>query len=257
MDERKDYYVKSAIRVLDILENMIESGGEVRIKDLSDSMGVTKSTIHRFLTTLEFKGYVEQKEDGKYRLTLHLFELGNSILHSLDLHSCSLPILQELNKKLGETIHLVILDKGDAVFINKLVNQPSLVTFSYIGKRIHAHCLASGKVLLAYLSEEELEKIICEKGLHSYTPNTITDRDILINELKTIKEQNLAYSIEEYQLGVVGVAAPIKNHLGQVVSSVSISGSSMIMQPYLINNYASDIKEAAANISQKLGYRIK
>ena len=254
-DKNYNYLINSVIRVTDILEEMVKNGGDVRIKDLSETLGVTKSTIHRFLTTLEYKGYVEQKEDGTYRLSLKLFEMGNTMLSSLDLHSCSLPLLQELNKRVGEAIHLVILDKGDAVFINKLASHPALVTYSYIGKRIHAHSLGSGKVLLAYLSEEELESIIAEKGLPSYTPYTITSKEKLKFELAQIKKQDLAYSMEEYQMGVVGVAAPIKNHLGQVIASVSISGSSIDFKSPRLEQFAVAVKETTRAISEKLGYR--
>jgi len=256
--EEKDYsyLVKSVVRAVDILEEMTRNNGEIRIKDLSQALGISKSTVHRFLTTLEYKGLVEQEEEnGKYRLSLRLFELGNSILHSLDLHSRSLPILQDLNRKVGETIHLVIYDRGDAVFINKLVSDPTLVTYSYIGKRCHAHCIASGKVLLAYLPQDELERVLKEKGLPKYTPYTIDRADVLKEQLEKIREGDLGYCYEEYQLGINGVAAPIKNHLGQVVAAISLSGSSMVLKPDLVPAFGKEVQEAARKISENLGFK--
>ena len=111
------YIVKSVVKAFQILEYMSRDNEESRVKDLSKNMNMEQSTIHRFLLTLEHLGYVQQAEkNGKYRLSLKLFEMGNNLIQSLDLHSQSLPVLQELNKKLGETVHLTVLDKGEAVF---------------------------------------------------------------------------------------------------------------------------------------------
>ncbi len=255
-EKKYNYLIKSVIRAIDILEEMSRAKQAIRITELSEIIGVSKSTIHRFLSTLEYKGFVEQEdESGKYRLSLKLFELGNSILHSLDLHSRSFPVLQELNKKVGETIHLVIYDKGDAVFINKVVSDPTMVTYSYIGKRCHAHCIASGKVLMAHLSRDDLQRVIAEKGLPKHTPQTISDPEILKEQLAKILHDGLGYCFEEYLPGINGVAAPIRNHLGQVVAAVSVSGSSIVLNADDIASfYAKEIKEAALKISRNMGY---
>ncbi len=256
-DKEYNYLIKSVVRAIEILEVMSRSNGSVRVKELSETIGVSKSTIHRFLSTLEHKDLVEQVEqNGKYRLSMKLFELGNSILHSLDLHSRSLPILEELNKNIDETIHLVIYDRGDAVFINKVVNNPTMITYSYVGKRVHAHCIASGKVLLAYLSPAELKWVIKEKGLAVYTPNTISELEVLQEQLERIREEGLGYCFEEYLPGINGVAAPIYNHLGQVVAAVSVSGSSMVLTKDVLYNYGGAVKEAAKKISENMGCRI-
>jgi len=219
-------------------------------------MQMEQSTVHRFLLTLEHLGYVEQTEkNGKYRLSLKLFEMGNALIQSLDLHSQSLPVLHELNKKLGETVHLVVLDKGEAVFVNKLATYPTLVTYSYIGKRAYAHCIASGKVLLAYLTQEELDNVLKQKGLPQFTENTITDAETLKKHLAKIREEGVAYDFGELEPLVNCVAAPIKNHTGQVIAAVSVSGPSYRLDAEHLKKISADVKEAARTISEKFGYR--
>lgn len=252
-----NYLINSVVRALDILEEIIERNGTVRIKDLSETFKLPKSTIHRFIATLEYKGYIEQIEDNhKYRLSLKLFELGGSVIHSLDLHSRSYPILEKLNLKVKETVHLVILDKGEAVFINKIVNNPSMLTYTYIGKRVHAHCIASGKVLLANLPLSELEIIISDKGLPEYTNNTLTCPNVLKEQLEEIRKNDVGYCFEEYLPGIVGVASPIRNHLGQVIAAVSISGFSISFDNNSLYYFTEEVKKVAKEISNELGANI-
>jgi len=236
---------------------MSKHNEEMRIKDLAEIMKMEQSTVHRFLLTLEHLGYVEQIEkNGKYRLSLKLFEIGNNLIQSLDLHSQSLPVLHELNKKMGETVHLVVLDKGEAVFVNKLATYPTLVTYSYIGKRAYAHCIASGKVLLAYLPQDELDKIIKEKGLPQFTSNTITNVEVFKNHLARIREEGVAYDFGELEPLVNCVAAPVKNHAGEVIAAVSVSGPANRLDKNRLREISAEVKEAAKIISEKFGYKV-
>jgi DNA-binding IclR family transcriptional regulator len=255
-DKKNRYLIKSVIKAFQILETMSKPNEEIRIKDLAETVNMEQSTIHRFLLTLTHLGYIEQNEtNGRYRLSLKLFEIGNSLIHSLDLHSQSSPILHELNKKYGETVHLVVLDKGEAVFVNKLTTFPVLVTYSYIGKRIPAHCIASGKALLAYLPQDELDEIIRNKGLPQLTSNTITDAEEFKKHLAVIREQGIAYDFGELEPLVNCVAAPVKNHIGQVIAAVSVSGPASRLDKNRLKIIGSEVKEAVGIISEKFGYK--
>ncbi|HHU77140.1 MAG TPA: IclR family transcriptional regulator [Firmicutes bacterium] len=254
-DRKSKYLIKSVIKAFQIMETMSKPNEEIRIKDLAAAMDMEQSTIHRFLLTLEHLGYVEQTEkNGKYRLSLKLFEVGSSLIHSLDLHSQTSPVLHELNKRFGETVHLVVLDKGEAVFVNKLATFPTLVTYSYIGKRCHAHCIASGKVLLAHLTPGEFENIIREKGLPQFTANTLTDVEELKKHMVEIRKEGLAYDFGELEPLVNCVAAPVKNHAGQVIAAVSVSGPASRLDLEKLKKIGSEVKETVDTISQKLGY---
>jgi DNA-binding IclR family transcriptional regulator len=255
-EKKSRYLIKSVIKAFQILETMSRYNDEIRIKDLTKIMNMEQSTVHRFLLTLEHLGYVEQTEkNGKYRLSLKLFEIGNNLIQSLDLHSQSLPVLHELNKKIGETVHLVVLDKGEAVFVNKLATYPTLVTYSYIGKRAYAHCIASGKVLLAYLPQDELDNIIRKKGLPRFTGNTITNVEKLKEQLAEIRAEGLAYDFGELEPLVNCVAAPVKNHAGEVIAAVSVSGPANRLDLHRLREIGNEVKEAAKTISGKFGYK--
>lgn len=257
-NKQEKYLIKSVIKALDILEEMAEQNGEVRVKDLSERLHIGKSTLHRFLSTLAHKGYIKQVEEkGKYIITLKLFEIGNHILQSQDLHSRSMQVLQELHKKTGETVHLVVLDKGDAVFVNKLDRYKSLVTYSAIGKRAPAYCLASGKVLLSYLAQDELENILKNKEMRQFTKNTITDINQLKEQLSEIRKRGIAFDFEELEPGINCVAAPIRNYTGQVVAAVSISGRITNLTNERLKTLAREVSEAAQKISENMGYRSK
>lgn len=255
-EDKSRYFIKSVLKAMQLLEFMSIHNNEIRVKDLSRELNMEQSTVHRFLLTLEHLGYVHQTEkNGKYRLSLKLFEMGNNIIQSLDLHSQSLQVLQDLHKRMGETVHLVVLDKGEAVFVNKLVTYPTVVKYSYIGKRSPAHCIASGKVLLAFLSQDELEDALKEKGLPRFTETTITNLDELKKQLARIREEGLAYDIGEYEPIVNCVAAPVKNHMGQVIAAISVSGPSSRLDPERLKEVGAEVKAAAKVISEKFGYK--
>lgn len=255
-DKKNKYLVKSVIRAFHILETMSKTNEKIRIKDLAVAMDMEQSTIHRFLLTLEHLGYVKQTEkNGRYHLSLKLFELGNNLINSLDLHSLSSPVLRELNQMFRETVHLVVLDKGEAIFVNKLASFPTLVTYSYIGKRCHAHCIASGKMLLAYLPQDELDDILKDKGLPRYTNNTITNVEDFKKHLTQIREEGIAYDFGEYEPLVNCVAAPVKNHLGQIIAAVSISGPASRLGSDRLGEISSEVKNTVRTISKKLGYK--
>ena len=164
-------------------------------------------------------------------------------------------VLQELHKKTGETVHLVVLDKGDAVFINKLDRYKSLVTYSAIGKRAPAYCLASGKVLLSYLPQDELESILRHKELRQFTKNTITDINFLKEQLSEIRKRGIAFDFEELEPGINCAAAPGRNYTGEVVAAVSISGRITNLTDERLKAFARELSEATHKISENMGYR--
>ena len=258
MDNEKEFKntIQSAERVLQILEEFVCHGDELRIKDLTQKFGLSKGTIHRFLATLESQGYITQeKEHGAYRLTLKLFQMGSRIISSINLSSLSYPILKELSERTGETVHQVVLDRYEAVFINKIENQRNLVNYSSIGRTAPVHCIASGKLLLAYLPEAEAMKIIERKGLARYTENTLTEPEVLLEDLRLIRQRGYSLDHEEYEQGVSCVAAPVWDHRDQVVAAVSVSTLTVRIPEERWPGLIEAVKDAGSKISRALGYQ--
>lgn len=253
MEKEFKYVVQSAARVIEVLEECVRCG-TVSIKELSATLGLGKSNIHRFLSTLEMMGYIEQlQERGRYRVTSKLFQLGMQSIQSYDILEQASEACRRISAQSQETVHLVVLNGKRAVFINK-ISQRNLDLYSGIGKAAPAHCLASGKVLLAGLPPAELEQLLADYSLESFTANTITDKPALVKQLAQVRRQGYAMDLEEFELGVRCVSAPIYRFDGQIAAALSISMLAANTNEEKLINMVQVVKQGAAEISRNLGY---
>ncbi len=256
--EKEGKYVQSVERALNIMEAMAREGAPVTVTELAEKVGLKISTVHRLLSTLAHRGYVEQDpEDNKYRLGLKLLEVGNAALYFSDIRTVARPYLEELVDKCNETANLAILDKTDVVYIDQVESKNLIIVkmFAQVGNRGPVHCTASGKALLAFLPEEKLEEILSQMELTRFTNETITDVKHLKKELERIRNEGYALDWGEREEHVRCIAAPIFNHEGKAIASISISGPSTRITTYYMKNELVDIiKGVAAKISHKMGY---
>jgi DNA-binding IclR family transcriptional regulator len=240
---------------------MATSAQGISLKELSAKVGLPKGTTHRLLTSLAYFGYVRQLPESKdYCLGFKLVELGNRLLDHLDLRAQARPFLISLCKKTKETVHLVILDQNDALYVDKVVsddNPAGLQMVSRVGRRVPAHCSAVGKVLLAQLSEQEMQALIHEKGLEKRTENTITNTEKLKHHLKVIYRQGYAVDDEENESGIRCVGAPIFNQQGQAIAAISISGPTLrITKKIIQETLKNEVMKTASDISKEFGYQV-
>lgn len=251
--------IQSVARALKILDLLSTSNGEMALAEIAVKLGLPKSTVHGILSTLRDFEYVEQSPfTGKYRLGLRLFELGNAVARNWDLRTIAGPHIQKLLEELKETVHLVILDKGEVLYIDKReYHDASLRIVSQVGMRLPAHCTGVGKVLLAYLPPKEVKRIISQKGLPRYTKNTITDAKKLEEELAKIREQGYAVDNEEIMDSLRCIAAPIRDNTGKVSAAISVSGPVTRMCGEKFDLAVKKVTETAQSISKELGYRKK
>jgi DNA-binding IclR family transcriptional regulator len=253
--------VQTIERVSNIIDALAQSPQGISIRDLSLKLKLPKGTIHRLLSSLSYFGYVRQDPKGRnYFLGLKFVELGQLLLSQIDLRKEAEPFLRDLSERTKETVHLVILDRNEIVYIDKIEadqNPSGLKMASRIGLRNPAHSCAVGKVLLSYLSKEELEQILKEKGLPRRTENTITDPKKLIEHLKIVRSQGYAIDDEENEKGVRCVAAPIFNETGKAIAAISISAPSFRVTKKIIQEVLSkEVMETASKISQRMGFKI-
>ncbi len=252
--------VQTIERVSAIFDAMARSSHGISLKELSSNVGLPKGTTHRLLTSLAYFGYVRQAAENKnYYLGFKLVELGNRLLDHLDLRVQARPFLISLCKKTKETVHLVILDQNEALYVDKVVpdEKPTgLQMVSRVGLRVPAHCSSVGKVFLAQLSELELETLVSGKGLEKRTENTITDPEKLKLHLKVIRQQGYAIDDEENEKGIRCVGAPIFNQQGQVIAAISISGPTIRMSKQIIQKtLKNEVMRTASDISREFGYQ--
>lgn len=247
--------VHSVDKALLIVKLLAEKGREMKLTEISDELDINKSTLHGLISTLKFHGFVDQDEDNqKYRLGLYLIQLGEIASKSLDIIEITSPIIEEVCDKLQETVHIGRLDDLEVVYVNKKESTQSMRIFTNIGARNPAYCTGVGKAMLAYLDEETLKEIIPEE-LPKRSEYTITDKNELLKDLKTIKENGYAFDNEEFSIGLRCVAAPIFDYEGKARYGISVSGPAVRMTDDKIQESIKLIKEAAELISQKIGYK--
>lgn len=247
--------IQSLARAIQIIEFLAKNHNSASLTQISQSLGLSKSTIHGLISTLEDFNYVYQDQSTSlYQLGLKLFEMGQVVYSSMDLRSVSYPILVELSQKYEETVHLALLSGSEVVYIEKVDSSRSVRIISQIGGRNPTYCTGVGKVLLAGLSDKEVEKIIESTVMKKFTPNTIDSLAKLKECLAEVCQKGYAYDLEEIEIGLRCVAAPIKDHRGMTVAAISLSGPTNRIPDELLEQLSRDVVDAAHKISVKLGY---
>ncbi len=245
--------IQSVHRAAAILRCFTQSDSDLGVTAISQQLNLHKSTVSRLLSTLQQEGFVEQEpETGKYRLGLGLITLAGIVLDRIDLRQVAYSYARELAQLTQETVNIVTLDHGECVNIGGAASPRPIQYIGRIGRRTLAHCTAAGKVLLAYLSQEERQAVLFEP-LPRFTDNTIVDPDTLTQELKRICERGYAITHEEQQLDLSAIAAPVCNHTAQVFAAVAISGPTYRMGPGKIKAYVDPLLDTARKISTQLG----
>jgi len=253
--ERSEYYLKSIKRAITILNSIAQEADELGVTELSKKVGWHKSTVHRILVTLEDEGLVAKDQiTQKYRLGIKLFELGNLVQEQVEIRKHALPIMKKLAQETEESIDLNIISHGKRVSIEKIESTHDIRRIIQLGKSLPLYCGGSGKALLAFLPEEEINKILQQEKLIPFTSNTITDPLQLKEHLKEIKKLGYAMSFEERIPGSASIAAPILNFKGEVIASLSISGPINRFTEDKLPRLISLVKNAAREISTSLGY---
>jgi IclR family transcriptional regulator, KDG regulon repressor len=252
--------VQTIERVSSILDILAQSAQGISIRELSSNIGLPKGTTHRLLSSLSYFGYARQDPKTRnYFLGLKFVELGQILLGQLDLRKEAEPFLRDLAERTKETIHLVILDRNEIVYIDKVEtdqNPSGLKMASRIGLRNPAHSSAVGKMILANFSEEELQSFFKEKSLLRRTENTITDPIQLREHLKSLRKQGYAVDDEENEKGIRCVAAPIYNEIGKTVAAISITGPAFrVTRKIIQETLKKEVMETASSISERLGFR--
>jgi IclR family KDG regulon transcriptional repressor len=247
--------LSSVANAILLMKTFSDEESEMGISALAERLGLAKSTVHRLASTLVEAGMLEQnKETGKYRLGLSVFELGSLVRRRLDVSLEAKPWLMTLREQTGETVDLSILDHGGVVCVNFLESKKVNRITSGIGLRKPVHCTAEGKALIAFRSPAVIDRII-GAGLERRTVRTITDPEALQAELAVIRSQGYATDDEEYETGVRGIAAPIRDDTGKSVAAVGVAGPAQRLTKAQLLDLVGPVSEAAAAISLRLGDR--
>jgi len=248
--------VQSVERAIAILKSFSLERPERGVSELSRELGLHKSTISRLMRTLEHGGLLSRSpETERYRLGVDLIGLAAQVVSYMDVREVALPFLRELAEVCQDTVNLSAFDAGQVVNLVQFVPHARRIkNVGRVGRRMAPHCTAAGKVLLAHLPQDELDQVLRGR-LERFTPFTITDPDELRQELVRVREQEYATVCEELEEGLNVIAAPVHDHTGQVVASISVAGPAYRVTPALFPELAARLLDTASTISRQLGHR--
>ncbi|HEX3453212.1 MAG TPA: IclR family transcriptional regulator [Gaiellaceae bacterium] len=252
---------QSLERGLAILSAFKPDAPELGIAELARELGLSRSTSHRYVSTLARLGFLDQNaRTRKYRLGPRVLDLGFAAINSMELRQISAPHLQQLADDTGHTVNMGILDGADVVYIERCrTSQPGQREIDlnlHVGSRLPAYCTSMGKVLLAHLDPELLEEELSRIELVDRGPNTITTTARLAEELRRVRERGVAVNNEELAYGLRSIAVPVRGQGSEVVAAINLAvHRSAASIEDLVDRLSPKMQRAAAGISTLLGYR--
>jgi DNA-binding IclR family transcriptional regulator len=243
-------------RGLAILERIAKSRRGLTFAQLTRHFDVAKSSVHTLVLTLEREGYLQRDDvTGRYMTGLKLVQIAGMTLDGLALRERAAPVLRELVSETGMTAHLAILDRGEVTVVAKVDRPGTHRSATWVGKRMDIHCTSLGKCLIAHLSEQDVDRLIADRGLLRHNENTIVSLPRLKLELARTRALGYAIDDEEEELGWRCIGAPVCDRDGRVVAAVSVAGATDRINADTIEAIAARVRGAALGISKELGYR--
>ncbi|WP_037577596.1 IclR family transcriptional regulator [Phaeacidiphilus oryzae] len=251
-------------RGLDILELFLEPGDAdagasgLSAPEVARATGLPRTTVHELLTTLSARGYLRKDEPtGRFHLGLRVFQLGNAYGERLDLVTAGQRIAREIAAECGETVNVGVLDGPDVVYMAKVESRQAVRMVSAVGRRVPACCTALGKALIAYQPDDVVRGLYlgAEGGLPRLTGASLTEPDALLAQLAETRRTGLAFEYGESTPQVSCAAAPVRDHRGSVVASVSVSVPDMRWSQRAAEEWAGFAVEGASRLSRQLGAR--
>src|SRR5256886_15023681 len=245
--------VTAVDRALTTLEAAAHRRDGLTNSEISRKLGIPKSSASYILRTLERRGYLRREaESGRYRLGLQILSLGGDAQANLDIADVALPFMRALVEKIHMTVHLAVLDQGEAVYIEKVEAPGFFRVNTWVGRRMFLHSTSVGKCLLAWLPKHDVETLVKQQGLQKRTPKTITTMTRLLAELEHVKQEGYAVDDEENSLGARCLGAPIFDGMGNVTAALGASGTLTQMDEDGMPRIIDALKETARRISRQL-----
>jgi len=245
------YYNESLARGLRILQLFGENSQWLSLSEVGRMAGLSPATAHRLLSTLAQLGFIERSPTTrKYRPGLSVLKLGYSALQASDIHALARPYLERLADDTGETVNMGVLAGNSVLYVQRIERHELVTADIHVGSTLPAYATSIGKLLLAFLSDEDLRTRITGTRLVKYGPNTIGTRAALIAALGEIRSQGWAYQDEETAVGLRSIAAPIRNRGGEVAAGINIAvAASRMSLNDLVKKLLPVLRETAFRIS--------
>ena len=248
--------IQSILRADNILNVISVNNEDIGLKEIANKLGLQSSTAFYLINTLIETNYLIQNRK-KYKLGPRNLELGNRYLDNLSIYKIGLPIAEEIAYKINECVLLYTLENNKFLELVKIDSTHSVQPTRIIIDANNANATAIGKILLSSFSKKELQEFVNNNKLNKFTENTITSFNQLYKELGKVRQNGYALDLEESDIGVNCIAAPIYDHKGELKSSMGCSIPSQRFSKNLITIYTPLLEKGAAEISRLLGYNEK
>ena len=244
--------VHSVNRAISILQ-VLARRGPTAVTEIATELSVHKSTVFRLLATLEARGLVDQNGSrGRYQLGYGVVQLAAGATRKLDLSVVSRRICEALAEEVGETVDIDILDDNAVLSIDQVIGAAAMTTVNWVGRRTPLHATRPGRCFWPTCPPTERADYL-SPTLERFTEHTITNRRQLEEQLQAVRDQGYGFTLEEYQIGLAAVAAPIRDIEGHVVAAVGMSGPNFRITADTIPGFAEHVMAAALEISQRNG----
>lgn len=244
----------SLAKALQLLDAFTLDCPALDLAGLTAASGLPRATAHRLLSTLRELGYLQyDPATRQFRLGYKLLERGQLVSEQIELRPVARPHLERLRDETRETVSLQVVDGDEGIYVEKLEPLEGFRLWTRVGMRRPLHAGCSMKTLLAYLPPDRIEQVIA-RGLPRLTAHTITDPERLRRDLASIRAKGYSVTFGESHEGVHGVAAPVRDHTGRVVASLSVLGPSARIPRERIPDLIANVTRAAGAISRDLGY---
>lgn len=236
--------------VLDVIEAL--ESGKRGVSEISRDLGMGKSGVHKILRNLEDRGYVRSTPDKTYRLGLRLWQLGIAAVSELGIRHVALPQMEKLTDLTGEGTLLSVYDNGDVVYLEKVNSPQPIGTTTRVGGRSPAFCSATGKAILAWQSEEEIERVLAAP-LERFNDKTVTDPAAIREDLAQVRERGYSVNYGAWRGEIYGIGCPIRDYSGTVVAALGVAGPAYRLGEGM-DPAAAHLVANAAQISRELGW---
>ena len=249
--QRERNYLKTLARGFQVLASFTPEKAEASLTDIANVLGSDASTASRFAYTLEELGYLDRDPETKlYRVSPKIYALTVSLSGPRNIRKVSLPYMEGLRDRTGETVVLGVRDGSEMVVIEVVETRHALVPRGWVGGRVPIYCSALGKATLIHLPDQDLMKLLDTISLIPYTEHTITTRMDLLSELDITRERGWSINKEEFTKGVISVGAPIFSGRGEPSGAVCVDiPSARVPNDRVVEQIASQVVKIAQDIS--------
>jgi DNA-binding IclR family transcriptional regulator len=255
-EDRQRVGVQSLGRAFSILEEVARHRDGIGLADLSKLVGLHNSTTFHLVKTMVSLGYIRQEKDTKrYRVGRPLFALAANCLDEIEMVNVATPVLEDLSRETGESGHFAVR-MGDAVVVIARTSGPGAFQLTdRVGVTRPAHCTALGKMILASLSPDQLQRFLQRAELKPSTDKSITEPSVLLREIEEIRRSGIAFDDGEYNAEVRCVAVPVRDFTGQTIGALGISGPIWRLSIQALQSRAKIVQAAADRLSEAFGAR--